>query len=640
MQEVLEDGVDSRARDGTHNLLRASTRIAAFLDWWTMDSTNLCTNDCRTTIELGTSLGAYAGTRQIWPELFKDTVRAASDADNPTEDEIASLGASITGSMCSSKGTSASSLVLAAEPYIVQGIPDLSDDTLGFVRMVERMLKVMYGPTEYGAGHCSENEHANMFAKMAQLGTRHAVKLLENPWEGEWVYDSWREYCSDCYPYGGYDSTTGTVCDCYYSTGNRDYGGYRWVDTSYREDDMLMVSPGAMTAAELNSMIYDAMHCFCDYWTGPGDVFPLIESKVAQYEANEPADWGEEFAEAGQLAMNSAKTCKSMSCRGLFDSAFALVDKLSGFSFTQGITFNNEPACNAVHADKCWRGECWPIDNEFSYSNECAMCYKPTDPSSTLYPMAHVDDLADRIMFWATCSVSNRCPPADVESYQVTMTFTLSIAAADFGDKAQADFKQRFVEMLVPPGSANAGAISASDVTLIITETNVRRRRLGNGIEVQATVDVYSESVKTMVTGVLASITPAAAALKLGVPVTEMGEVAIINVAFSPPAPPTPPPGGGDGEDDGLPAGVLAGIVVGVLVGCCCCAGLGFLAFFLYKKQEAGKTASTAKQSSTTAADVVVAGVELQSKFCAGCGKQLKGDGKFCASCGAPVPGA
>jgi len=230
--------------------------------------------------------------------------------------------------------------------------------------------------------------------------------------------------------------------------------------------------------------------------------------------------------------------------------------------------------------------------------------------------------------------------PADVESYQVTMTFTLSIAAADFGDKAQADFKQKFVEMLVPPGSANAGAISASDVTLIITETNVRRRRLGNGIEVQATVDVYSESVKTMVTGVLASITPAAAALKLGVPVTEMGEVAIINVAFSPPAPPTPPPGGGDGEDDGLPAGVLAGIVVGVLVGCCCCAGLGFLAFFLYKKQEAGKTASTAKQSSTTAADVVVAGVELQSKFCAGCGKQLKGDGKFCASCGAPVPGA
>ena len=581
MQGVLEDGLDSRAKDGTHNLLRAATRAAAFLDWWTMDSANLCTTDCKTTIELGTTLGIYAGTRQIWPAMVEDAVLAASDADNPDEAEIASLGASIAGSMCSSKSTSASSLVLAAEPYIVNGIPDLEEDTVGFVRMAETMLKVMFAPTKYGEGDCSENEFRNMWAKMMQLGTKHAVKLLENTWEGEWV-------------------------------------------DGYKEEDWLMVTPGAMTAAELNSMISDAMHCFCDYWTGPGDVFPLIESKITQYKANEPEDWGEEFAEAGQLAMRSAKSCKSMSCRGLFDSLFALVEQLSGVSLARGITFNNQPACNAVHADKCWRGECWPINQEGYYPSQCAMCYTPTEPSSTLYPMAHMDDFADRIMFWSTCSMSTDCPPVGVSSYQVTTTFALSIAAADFGADAQADFKKNIVEMLAPQGSDNEGFIAVSDITLTITESGNGRRLTGNGIEVQVTVDVYSESAKTIFTGALESLTPSSATSKLGVTVTGVGVVSITSVAFSPPA---PPPSGGedDGEDDGMSAGVLAGIVVGAVGGLCCCGLVGFLAFFLYKKQEFKMTTSTTTKSSTTPATsepamavvqgTTLSGVEVDTNF-------------------------
>ena len=746
---MLEDGLDSRAP----NLLRASTRVAAFLDWWTLDSANLCTAGCRTMTELGTTLGIYAGSRQIWPVIFEDTVRAASDADNPTEAEIGSLGASITGSMCSSKATRASSLVLAAEPYILNGVPDLEEDTVGFVRMAERMLKVMLAPTEYGEGICSENEYPNMLAKMVQLGTRHGVKLLENLWEGEEKWegnDVWEEeyeqvynstckpiceysyvnptydwqacnaagcesqnpgYNSTCKPIcdyssdnptydwsacnaadcktqdGGYNSTCKPICDsssstydwsacdaagceyqdrgynsackpfceswsdnptydssacdaagceyqsggynsackpiCDYSYVNPTYdwsacdaadceknewsGGYRWVPYQTKEEDWRIVTPGGMTTPELDSMVYDAMHCFCDYWTGPGDVFPLVESKVAQYKANEPDDWGEEFAEAGQLAMRSAKTCSSMQCRGLFDSLFALVEKLSGVSLTQGgITYNNEPACNAVHADKCWRGECWPVNQESNYPGQCAMCYAPTESSSQLYPMAWVDDFADRIMFWSTCSMSTDCPPANVESYQVTATFTVAIAAADFGEDKQEAFKQKFVEMLAPPGSDLEGSIAASDVTLTITEQRRRRASEGNSINVQATVSVYSESVKTAVTGKLDEIAsdPSSAARMLGVPVTEVGEVDVTSVAFSPPSPPTPPPGGGkdDSEDDGLSAGALAGIVVGVVGGLCCCGLVCFLAVFLYKKQEAGKTASMMKQSSTTTA--------------------------------------
>jgi hypothetical protein len=376
-----------------------------------------------------------------------------------------------------------------------------------------------------------------------------------------------------------------------------------------KEEDWLIVTPGGMTAPELDSMVYDAMHCFCDYWTGPGDVFPLVESKVAQYKANEPDDWGEEFAEAGQLAMRSAKTCSSMQCRGLFDSLFALVEKLSGVSLTQGgITYNNEPACNAVHADKCWRGECWPVNQESNYPGQCAMCYAPTESSSQLYPMAWLDDFADRIMFWSTCSMSTDCPPANVESYQVTATFTVAIAAADFGEAKQEAFKQKFVEMLAPPGSDLEGSIAASDVTLTITEQRRRRASEGNGINVQAAVSVYSESVKTTATGKLEEIAsdPSSATSMLGVPVTEVGEVVAASVAFSPPSPPTPPshsqpppPGGGkdDGEDDGLSAAALAGIVVGVVGGLCCCGLVCFLAFFLHKKkQEVGKTkASTMK---------------------------------------------
>lgn len=386
-------------------------------------------------------------------------------------------------------------------------------------------------------------------------------------------------------------------------------GGYRWVPYQTKEEDWLIVTPGGMTAPELDSMVYDAMHCFCDYWTGPGDVFPLVESKVAQYKANEPDDWGEAFAEAGQLAMRSAKTCSSMQCRGLFDSLFALVEKLSGVSLTQGgITYNNEPACNAVNADKCWRGECWPVNQESNYPGQCAMCYAPTESSSQLYPMAWVDDFADRIMFWSTCSMSTDCPPANVESYQVTATFTVAMAAADFGEDKQEAFKQKFVEMLAPPGSDLEGSIAASDVTLTITEQRRRRASEGNGINVQAAVSVYSESVKTTATGKLEEIAsdPSSATSMLGVPVTEVGEVVAASVAFSPPSPPTPPshsqpppPGGGkdDSEDDGLSAGALAGIVVGVVGGLCCCGLVCFLAVFLHKKkQEVGKTkASTMK---------------------------------------------
>jgi hypothetical protein len=369
-----------------------------------------------------------------------------------------------------------------------------------------------------------------------------------------------------------------------------------------KEEDWLMVTPGAMTASELNSMISDAMHCFCDYWTGPGNVFPLIESKVTQYKANEPEDWGEEFAEAGQLAMGATKSCKSMSCRGLFDSLFALVEQLSGVSLTQGIIFNEQPACNAVHADKCWRGECWPMNQEGNHPSQCDMCYKPTEPSSTLYPMAHMDDFADRIMFWSTCSMSTDCPPVGVSSYQVTTTFTLSgIAAADFDDVAQADFKKKFVEMLAPQGSEHEGSISVSDVTLTITESGNGRRLAGNGIEVQATVDVYSESAKTSFTGALESLSASDATSKLGVTVTGIGEVTVTNVAFSPPAPP-PSSGENGGEDDGLSAGELAGIVVGAVGGLCCCGLVCFLAFFLHKKQEAKKTALMTKKSSTTPA--------------------------------------
>jgi hypothetical protein len=201
--------------------------------------------------------------------------------------------------------------------------------------------------------------------------------------------------------------------------------------------------------------------------------------------------------------------------------------------------------------------------------------------------------------------MSTDCPPANVESYQVTATFTVAMAAADFGEDKQEDFKQKFVEMLAPPGSDLHGSINASDVTLTITEQRRRRASEGNSINVQATVSVYSESVKTAVTGKLEEIAsdPSSAARMLGVPVTEVGEVDVTSVAFSPPSPPTPPPGGGkdDSEDDGLSAGALAGIVVGVVGGLCCC-GLCFLAVFLYKKQEAGKTASMMKQSSTTTA--------------------------------------
>ena len=402
------------------------------------------------------------------------------------------------------------------------------------------MATTYYSPTEYGEGSCSENEYRNMFAKMVQLGTRHAVKLLENSWEGEDDEDDWR-----------------------------------------------LVSPGGITVAELNSMIDDFFHCYCDYWTGPGDVFPLIESKINQYEANEPDDWGLELADAGRLGMQSAKTCKSNSCRSMFDSVFAMVEKLSGTSLAQGITYNSAPACDAAHAQKCWGGECWPIDREPGTS-ECKVCYAPTEPSSTLYPMAHMDDLADRIMFWASCSMSTDCPAADVSSYQFKFTVSASTSEGAFNAAKQEDFKERIADMLNRDAGLVA-AVSANDVTLTITGS-------GSSLEVEVRINVYSETVKTSAQTTLGALeNPSTASSKLGstLTITGVSKATMETIAF---APPSPPPAG---TDEKLSDAALAGIIVGAIVGLCGCFLGGALAFFFYQKlqQQKMKNSSAAKGS-------------------------------------------
>merc|ERR1719271_1582004 len=110
--------------------------------------------------------------------------------------------------MCSAKLTTASSMVSAAEEYIVGDRP-FPEDASGLVAMLEKMAKTYYSPTEYGEGSCSENEYRNMWAKMAQLGTRHAVKLLEHLWEGETVGD--HRFVQNRIM--GYNSTCMPICE-------------------------------------------------------------------------------------------------------------------------------------------------------------------------------------------------------------------------------------------------------------------------------------------------------------------------------------------------------------------------------------------------------------------------------------------
>jgi hypothetical protein len=334
-------------------------------------------------------------------------------------------------------------------------------------------------------------------------------------------------------------------------------------------------------------MIDDFFHCYCDYWTGPGDVFPLIESKINQYEANEPDDWGLELADAGRLGMQSAKTCKSNSCRSMFDSVFAMVEKLSGTSLAQGITYNSAPACDAAHAQKCWGGECWPIDREPGTS-ECKVCYAPTEPSSTLYPMAHMDDLADRIMFWASCSMSTDCPAADVSSYQFKFTVSASTSEGAFNAAKQEDFKERIADMLNRDAGLVA-AVSANDVTLTITGS-------GSSLEVEVRINVYSETVKTSAQTTLGALeNPSTASSKLGstLTITGVSKATMETIAF---APPSPPPAG---TDEKLSDAALAGIIVGAIVGLCGCFLGGALAFFFYQKlqQQKMKNSSAAKGS-------------------------------------------
>ena len=108
------------------------------------------------------------------------------------------------------------------------------------------------------------------------------------------------------------------------------------------------------------------------------------------------------------------------------------------------------------------------------------MCYAPTEPSSTLYPMAHMEDLADRIMFWSSCSMSTDCPPAEVSSYQLKFTLTASTSLEAFNTAKQEAFKTRIAGLLNQDSGLEA-AVSADDVTLIIAGS-------GSGVEVEMQV--------------------------------------------------------------------------------------------------------------------------------------------------------
>lgn len=642
----------STESDGTNSLYKYTSRVAAFTDWWTPpDRTNLCSTDCVDTIKDFYTLALWPVCKNIWPSLVEDEISAAVTTDCPSESELDSLGTSYTSVMCSTRMTNFSGIVEEIKPYMLQGFEQ--SDTIGYVRMGKTIATAFYGPTAKGGGWCSEPEYPNALAKTFQLSSRINVKQLENsyceehsvvnfqlafviPPNNDYYTRGWdiKQKLATLYGVESWridetnvvTSNTSVTVDFYINSYSDQNDGddianrinlktdpvlsealsavnvtsaSKTGGATHERDCTTVMTPGILTATELDSMIADFWHCFCDYWTGPGDVFPVVEAKITEYDANPPDDWGRAVADTMKKGMRAAKTCSSLRCRDFFTAGFNLVDEMSGAS-SAGITYQGESACTLQHATSCWGGSCWPLNMASNPPASCAACYAPTDPvSSSRYPMAHFSDEVDRSVYFATCAWASDCPADDVQTYVTTQTLSVGTTETAFNDAAQEAFKQGYADLI----SANdMGAVSADDVVITSVSTD-------NG-QLQVTVEVstYSVSVSATAETVMNNVASGTAGSSIGgVSVSSATAPEQTTVAFSPPPPPMAPwAAPGTGDDDDSSTGMLIGIIAGAAGGSLCVGVLvGVFVMLLLKRKKKSAQGVEGDKATTATADAV-----------------------------------
>jgi len=230
----------------------------------------------------------------------------------------------------------------------------------------------------------------------------------------------------------------------------------------------------------------------------------------------------------------SAALCSSSSCRTVMNLARDIITKA-----TTAPTLCTE-ANEVTQSELCLGETCIPPGSDGIWPNPIpagAGCETCLTPLAYKYPLMHFapDNPTDRdyltlFAFWSTCFFASECPPADVRGYNLEVSFTVAGTVDSFDATQQDSFKTNLATAL----TSSKGAVTKEQISLVVSSAS---------INIEATIQVFSPSLKTEVTSQLTNVLsdPAVASSALGVSVTAVSAVSESTSSYPPPAPPPTP---------------------------------------------------------------------------------------------------
>lgn len=147
-----------------------------------------------------------------------------------------------------------------------------------------------------------------------------------------------------------------------------------------------------------------------------------------------------------------------------------------------------------------------------------------------MHPMVRIDDKSvDRTLFWASCLFATDCPPEGVRGHELRAAFTVDADIASFNRDA---FIAALVSTLAPVGTDLEGTVTPGDIELFVS---------GGSLLVEARITIVSNGLRSALTSQINALTPEAASSALGVTVTALEPVEVVQLSFAPPTPPPTP---------------------------------------------------------------------------------------------------
>ena len=487
-----------------------------------------------------------------WPSQAVGIVTDASVADIPDEANVSAVVSSMFDCACTAN-------ITQIQEYVYPN-PKIDYLILGTQSPYQTTLEAWGNLTYSGIGNafCASSDCMGAFAKLVKMLSPAMAKVLTAP--GAILRGSY------------YESQSGSSSSTLVAT------------------DPPLFTKGTLTPARLNSMGDSLLDCAC-YHLDPANgarnmitFFDGLSKNASLGRAISGSTCSGGICATSAVAaavlqphikngIMGSKHCGRPSCR-------TLVKTLKEYIASMASTAEAAGTCTAANAAKCLPGADGLIAGT---SEECSKpafgakasqkfplrWYNPNKIFGKTYSTtddAQYKSMDENWMYWQACSMTEECPVDGPAAFIITITFVID-ATVDTFDAA--GFKTSLAAYLNQ--KTNAG-VAPRDIKLKITP---------GSINVEASIEVYSESVRTVVSNSLEAATPTELASALGVKV--LSKTAPSSIAL-------------DKSGNTLGGGVAPGVIGGVA------GGVGVFALLvvivcIFKRRANGRCCSTKTSS-------------------------------------------